>query len=74
MPPNVSFESAASLPSAIATAAIGLYGDKADSGAKQLSAPWKEGEGQYNGQPIVIFGGSGSVGQSGELVFSSKYL
>lgn len=69
MPPNLSFESAASIPLGVASAALGLYLDRADSGSTKLTAPWEGGKGQYSGQPIVVFGGSTSVGQYSELDF-----
>lgn len=57
----------ASIPLGVASAALGLYLDRADPGSKKLTAPWEGGKGQYSGQPIVVFGGSTSVGQYSEL-------
>jgi len=63
IPSNLSFDQAASLPVAIATAAIGLYHPDPSSGAS-LSPPWEaSGRGKYASQPLVVFGGSSSVGQ-----------
>ncbi|KII89534.1 hypothetical protein PLICRDRAFT_53924 [Plicaturopsis crispa FD-325 SS-3] len=60
LPENISFNEAASLPQALATAAIGLY----HSSGAGLEYPWEEaGRGKYAGQPIFIPGGSSSVGQ-----------
>ncbi|KAI5115304.1 hypothetical protein M0805_005593 [Coniferiporia weirii] len=64
LPSNVSFDQGASIPVGLATAAIGLYGDRSQPGAKKLTPPWEEGgKGLYAGQPIIVFGGSTSVGQ-----------
>ena len=64
IPANVSFDQAASVPLGLATAAGGLYNDRASgSGAKKLTPPWETGKDLYSGQPIVILGGSSSVGQ-----------
>lgn len=66
MPPNLSFEEGASVPLGIATATTGLFGTRTDPGSKKLNPFWETGEGQYAGQPIVILGGSSSVGQYSE--------
>lgn len=67
IPENISFDQAASVPLGLATATIGLYTPAEGRGGAGLVAPWKEGgRGKYAGQPIVIFGGSSSVGQYGE--------
>ncbi|TFY76419.1 hypothetical protein EWM64_g7593 [Hericium alpestre] len=71
IPGNISFDEAATLPSNIATAAIGIYGGRLDPpGARGpyqgagYTAPWTEGGiGKYKYQPIVVIGGSSSVGQ-----------
>ncbi|EJD07037.1 GroES-like protein [Fomitiporia mediterranea MF3/22] len=63
LPDNISFDEAASIPLGIATAAVGLYADRPD-GVQKYTPCWEEGgEGLYRGKPIVIFGGSSSVGQ-----------
>jgi len=64
IPSSISFDQAASIPLGLATAAVGLFGPKwTGGGGAGLSAPWDEGNaGKYAGQPIVIFGGSSSVG------------
>ncbi|KAH7884283.1 chaperonin 10-like protein [Phlebopus sp. FC_14] len=60
IPDNLSFDQAATVPLGVGTAAIGLYGRANGIG---LVAPWKHGgQGKYRGMPIMIFGGSGSVG------------
>lgn len=62
----------------MATAGLGLYGKTVQpydgpepwakySGGLELFPPWEEGgRGKYSGQPILITGGSTSVGQFGE--------
>ncbi|TCD65393.1 hypothetical protein EIP91_002727 [Steccherinum ochraceum] len=65
IPSHISFDEASSLPVAVATAAVGLYAPKAKDGGAALIAPWKEGGiGKYADQPILIIGGSSSVGQA----------
>ncbi|KAG8213339.1 chaperonin 10-like protein [Butyriboletus roseoflavus] len=60
IPDNLSYEQAATLPLGLGTAAIGLYGRSNGIG---LMPPWKHGgAGKYRNMPIIIFGGSGSVG------------
>ena len=62
----ISFDEAASLPICAATAAVGLYSDRKDSGAKQYTVPWEDGGANiYKGKAIVILGGASSVGQYG---------
>jgi len=64
VPTNISLDQAASIPVAIAAAAAGLYQDRPKGGPEQLTPPWDEGgKGKYSGRPIVVFGGSSSVGQ-----------
>ncbi|CAL1717227.1 unnamed protein product [Somion occarium] len=64
IPPSVSFEQAATIPVGAAAAYVGLYGIKQKEGGANLTPSWIEGgRGNYTGQPIVIFGGSSSVGQ-----------
>ncbi|TCD62490.1 hypothetical protein EIP91_006811 [Steccherinum ochraceum] len=61
IPPSITFDQAATIPSALATAAVALYNS---GNGIDLVAPWKEGgRGRYRGQPFVLFGGSTSVGQ-----------
>jgi len=63
IPDNISFQQAAAVPVGFGAALIGLYGKTAAGGA-ELDAPWREGgRGKYSGSPIVVFGGSTSVGQ-----------
>lgn len=67
IPLNISADEAASITSGAGTAIDGLYGDRRGSGAKQLTAPWEEGGAElYKGKPILILGGSSSVGQYGQ--------
>ncbi|KAI0027304.1 GroES-like protein [Vararia minispora EC-137] len=68
IPANVTFDQAATLPLALATAAIGMYEARSEpgaiSGGAGYTAPWEEGgRGKYAGQPIIISGGASSVGQ-----------
>ena len=66
MPSNISFDEAASVPLGLATAAVGLYADR-PTGVQKYKPAWEEGgEGLYRGKPIVVFGGSTSVGQYGK--------
>ena len=67
MPPNISFDQAASVPLGLATAVHGFYGDRASAEVPHFTPAWEEGGlGKYSGTPVVIFGGSTSVGQYGE--------
>lgn len=61
IPSTVSFEQAATIPVGSAAAFIGLYGP-----GLPFTAPWVEGgRGKYAGKPVVVLGGSSSVGQYG---------
>jgi len=65
IPANVSFDAAAAVPAGYSTAGIGLYGPRQADGGAGLVAPWKEGgRGKYANQPILIIGGSTTVGQA----------
>ena len=67
IPTGISFDQAAAVPIAIATAAIGLYAPKQPRGGAALVAPWREGgRGKYSGQPILIIGGATTCGQAGQ--------
>ncbi|KAG2110911.1 chaperonin 10-like protein [Suillus discolor] len=60
IPASESFDSAATVPLGLDTAVVGLYGDQ--FGAK-ITPPWEEGSGGHESKkPIVILGGSSSVG------------
>lgn len=64
------FKGAAAVSMCYGTAATGLY-SKQPAGAG-LRPPWTEGgKGKYRDEPIVILGGSSSVGQYSELHFIS---
>ncbi|KAI0080785.1 GroES-like protein [Panus rudis PR-1116 ss-1] len=67
IPPNISFDQAATIPIGLATAVNGLYGDftpQEERSGAGLTPFWREGgRGMYADQPILIFGGSSSVGQ-----------
>ena len=66
IPYNISFEEACTLPAGFTTAAASLYMYKGSDEILAFTAPWLDGgEGKYAGKPIVIFGGSTSVGQYG---------
>ncbi|CAL1717314.1 unnamed protein product [Somion occarium] len=68
IPPNITFDEAATLPCNLTTAVNGLYSSVAfvaggiQRGGANLTPFWKEGgRGKYAAQPIVILGGSSSV-------------
>ncbi|KZT00561.1 GroES-like protein [Laetiporus sulphureus 93-53] len=64
VPKNMLIEQLATIPLGLSTAAIGLFHYTAKSGSVGLYPPWEEGgEGRYAGRPIIIMGGSSSVGQ-----------
>ena len=74
VPSNLPLEQAATLPLALATAALGLYKAKKDAlrsegydiGGAGLVPPWAPGgTGKYAGKPALVIGGSSSVGQFG---------
>ena len=58
---------------AAAAPAIGFYGERAQLGGAGMTPPWAAGgRGAYFGQPIVILGGSSSVGQYGKSGFTDE--
>ncbi|KAG1844071.1 chaperonin 10-like protein [Suillus subalutaceus] len=60
IPPGESFDSAATVPVGLDTALVGLYGNHFGAG---LTPPWtKSTSGHESNKPIVILGGSSSVG------------
>ncbi|KAH9947614.1 chaperonin 10-like protein [Amylocystis lapponica] len=63
LPSNVSLDDAASIPAGLLTAGSGLYAERHSRGGVGLTPPWEGGRGQYAGKPIVVFGGSSSIGQ-----------
>ncbi|KIP04257.1 hypothetical protein PHLGIDRAFT_129607 [Phlebiopsis gigantea 11061_1 CR5-6] len=66
IPDNITFDQAATIPSAAATAVLAYYNQPAmPFGGLGLTAPWDGGRGKYAGEPIVIVGGSSAVGQYG---------
>jgi NADPH:quinone reductase-like Zn-dependent oxidoreductase len=58
IPPSISFDSAATVPVGLDTALVGLYGNDFGAG---ITPPWTQGISESK-SPIVIFGGSSSVG------------
>lgn len=69
IPPDITFDQAATIPLALATSAVALYHDPEDAvnGTCGLTPPWEEGgRGKYAGQPAVVFAGASSVGQISE--------
>ncbi len=56
LPPNISFDQAASLPAGLTTAAIGFY-----NGTGYLPFLQDAGVNKYAGNPFVVFGGYSSV-------------
>ena len=66
IPENISFDQAASIPLCLNTAAVGLYAPQGQPGGAGLTPPWEPlGKGKYAGQPILVVGGSSTVGQHG---------
>ncbi|EDR03259.1 uncharacterized protein LACBIDRAFT_253472 [Laccaria bicolor S238N-H82] len=66
IPENISYEQAATIPLALTTAYAGLYSNKPNGGG--LEAPVEPtAVGKYAGSPIVVLGGSSSVGQYGNF-------
>ncbi|KAI0091061.1 medium-chain dehydrogenase/reductase like protein [Irpex rosettiformis] len=67
LPSNFTLEQAAAIPSVFITAAFGLYNGQTATGELRgagLTPPWEEGgRSKYAGTPILIIGGSSSVGQ-----------
>ncbi|RXW19602.1 hypothetical protein EST38_g6248 [Candolleomyces aberdarensis] len=62
IPPNISYDQAATLPLALSTAYVGLYNIKPYG--MGLKTPFKaDAGGSYADVPLVILGGSSSVGQ-----------
>lgn len=60
IPPNLTYSQAATVPLGLDTAAVGLYSEVLGAG---LTPPWTEGgQGKYSGKPILVYGGSSSVG------------
>ncbi|KAG2058573.1 GroES-like protein [Suillus hirtellus] len=60
IPASESFDSAATVPLGLDTALVGLYGDQLGAG---VTPPWtKSADGHESKTPIVILGGSSSVG------------
>ncbi|TBU30550.1 GroES-like protein [Dichomitus squalens] len=60
LPEGISFDGAATLPTALASATTGLY---SHPGGGQYVPPWAEGgKGKYAGQPLVVIGGASVVG------------
>ncbi|KAI0783925.1 medium-chain dehydrogenase/reductase like protein [Irpex lacteus] len=67
LPENLTFEQGSTIPAVLGTAAPGLYSSKVPTGEIRgagLTPPWVEGgRGKYAGTPILVVGGSASVGQ-----------
>lgn len=64
VPPNLNLDHAATVPLGFDTAAVGLYSPQLGAG---LTPPWVQGgQGKYAGRPILIMGGSSSVGSYGQ--------
>jgi len=62
VPDNITLDEAATLPVGLPTAFIGLYNDK-PHGAGLTSPFTSAGQNKYSGKPLVVLGGSSSVGQ-----------
>lgn len=66
IPSNFSFDDVVAVPLGFTTAAIGFYAPRQFEGGADLVAPWREGgRGKYANQPILVIGGSSTVGQAG---------
>ncbi|KAF8804124.1 GroES-like protein [Phlegmacium glaucopus] len=63
IPSNISYDEASTLPVALTAAYVGLY-NKNPNGLGLVPPVSPEGKGKYAGTPIVILGGSSSVGQN----------
>lgn len=63
IPSNISFEEAASLPTGIAEAVVGLYSAKPNGAGFTIPLEPEE-RGKLAGKPLLILGGAGSVGQA----------
>ncbi|KZV75002.1 GroES-like protein [Peniophora sp. CONT] len=71
IPDSMSFDAAATIPLGLGTASVPMYSTTIDlppphmpGGSLKLTPPWVEGGlGKYARQPIVVLGGSSSVGQ-----------
>ncbi|KAJ3512074.1 hypothetical protein NLJ89_g3733 [Agrocybe chaxingu] len=62
IPPNLSYDEAATLPVALSTAYVGLFNQNPHGAG--FSAPLTQAEeGKYAGEPLVVLGGASSVGQ-----------
>jgi len=60
IPSNLSFDSAATIPLGLDTAVMGMFGEHYGAG---ISPPWAKAGGEHTSKgPIVIIGGSSSVG------------
>ncbi|KZT64341.1 GroES-like protein [Daedalea quercina L-15889] len=67
IPDGMSFDEAATMPLGLCTSAVALYHDgvNAIGGTCGLTPPWEEGgRDKYQGQPILVLGGAGAVGQA----------
>lgn len=66
-PSTISFDEAASIPLALATASQALYGDRKSPDVYKLTPAWETGgEQAAKGKTIFVIGGSSSVGQYGD--------
>lgn len=69
IPDNINFDQAATVPIGLGTAAVGLYARSWARGGADLIPGWEAaGRAKYTNQPIVVFGGSSSVGQYGQFI------
>jgi len=69
IPDNLGYDDAATVPLGFDTASTGLYSDVYGIG---LLPPWAGGLKKYSGNPIVIIGGSSSVGSYGKVQLTIK--
>lgn len=64
IPTNITFDEAATIPTVLTAAYVGLY-NQVPHGLGFDSPVSKDARGKYAGIPIVITGGTSSVGQKG---------
>lgn len=66
IPENISLDQAASIPSGLVTAFMGIWNKNPEASSVGFPAPWEAGgETKFAGKPAFILGGASSVGQYG---------
>ena len=73
IPAKISYEAASTIPVALAAAYVGLFNTKPHG--LQLPEPLEPSQrGKLAGTPLVVLGGSGSVGQYGKKISLFYYV